>query len=274
MKKLLILLLMASPLWMQAQRKPKIKGSRIVTQVSEELPPFDAIVLNDDLEINLKKSLGTGFHLIADDNLIDVLKFEVQDGTLVISSYYNITAKKQLEITVDYTELKAITVKNGTMVSKDVIESNELFVDGFNNAKMDIKANAAVMDINLEDMSSGDFHTEVDSLNINLNKRARAYVYAQINSGIVDLEGNASLAMEGTSDKIQINAMDYAKYKGETMQISSCRLEIAGNADARVYAFGDISIKSSGDSGIYLYGTPKITIEEFLGRSQLIKKED
>ena len=274
MKKLLILLLIASPLWIQAQRKPKIKGSRIVTQVSEELPPFDAIVLNDDLEINLKKSLGTGFHLIADDNLIDVLKFEVQDGTLVISSYYNITAKKQLEITVDYTELKAITVKNGTMVSKDVIESNELFVDGFNNAKMDIKANAAVMDINLEDTSSGDFHTEVDSLNINLNKRARAYVYAQINSGIVDLEGNASLAMEGTSDKIQINAMDYAKYKGETMQISSCRLEIAGNADARVYAFGDISIKSSGDSGIYLYGTPKITIEEFLGRSQLIKKED
>ena len=274
MKKLLILLLIASPLWIQAQRKPKIKGSRIVTQVSEELPPFDAIVLNDDLEINLKKSLGTGFHLIADDNLIDVLKFEVQDGTLVISSYYNITAKKQLEITVDYTELKAITVKNGSMVSKDVIESNELFVDGFNNAKMDIKANAAVMDINLEDTSSGDFHTEVDSLNINLNKRARAYVYAQINSGIVDLEGNASLAMEGTSDKIQINAMDYAKYKGETMQISSCRLEIAGNADARVYAFGDISIKSSGDSGIYLYGAPKITIEEFLGRSQLIKKED
>jgi hypothetical protein len=274
MKKLLILLLIASPLWMQAQRKPKIKGSRIVTQVSEELPPFDAIVLNDDLEINLKKSFGPGFHLIADDNLIDVLKFEVQDGTLVISSYYNITAKKQLEITVDYTELTAITVKNGSMVSKDVIESNELFVDGFNNAKMDIKANAAVMDINLEDTSSGDFHTEVDSLNINLNKRAQAYVYAQINAGTVDLEGNASLAMEGTSDKIQINVMDYAKYKGETMQISSCALELAGNASARVYAFGDINIKSTGDASIYLYGSPKITIEEFLGRSQLIKKED
>jgi autotransporter translocation and assembly factor TamB len=259
---------------MQAQRKPKIKGSRIVTQVSEELPPFDAIVLNDDLVINLKKSFGPGFHLIADDNLIDVLKFEVQDGTLVISSYYNITAKKQLEITVDYTELTAITVKNGSMVSKDVIESNELFVDGFNNAKMDIKANAAVMDINLEDTSSGDFHTEVDSLNINLNKRAQAYVYAQINAGTVDLEGNASLAMEGTSDKIQINVMDYAKYKGETMQISSCALEMAGNASARVYVFGDINIKSTGDASIYLYGSPKITIEEFLGRSQLIKKED
>lgn len=274
MKKLLILLLILSPLISIAQRKPKIKGSRIVTQVSEELPPFNAIVLNDDLEINLNKALGPGYHISADDNLIDVLKFEVEGGTLVISSYYNITRKKELVITVNYTELKALTVKNGTMVSNDVIESNELFVDGFNNTKLDIKANAAIMDINLEDTSSGDFHVEVDSLNVNLNKRAQAYVYAQINAGVLDLEGNSSLAMEGTADRLSASLLDYAKYKGEAMQISSCELKAAGNANARVYAFGDINIHSTGDASIYLYGTPKITIEEFLDTSQLIKKQE
>ncbi|WP_127136529.1 GIN domain-containing protein [Flagellimonas oceanensis] len=274
MKKLLILLLALAPLISMAQRKPKIKGSRIVTQVSEELPPFDAIILNDDLEINLNKALGPGYHISADDNLIDVLKFEVEGGTLVISSYYNITRKKELTITVNYTELKAITVKNGAIISQDVIESNELFVDGFNNTKLDIKANAAVMDINLEDTSSGDFHVEVDSLNVNLNKRAQAYVYAQINAGVLDLEGNSSLAMEGTSDRLSASLLDYAKYKGEAMQIGSCELKAAGNANARVYAFGDINIHSTGDASIYLYGTPKITIEEFLDSSQLIKKQE
>ncbi len=274
MKKIVILLLVLVPIATTAQRKPKIKGSRIVTQVSEELPPFNAVILNDDLEINLKKSLGPGYHLVADDNLVDILKFEVNDGTLVISSYYNITAKKELEITVNYTQLNSITVKNGIMVSTDVIQSEELFVDGFNNTKLDIKANADVMDINLEDTSSGDFHVEVDSLNVNLNKRAQAYVYAQINSGVLDLEGNSSLAMEGTSDRLHANLLDDANYKGETMQINSAQLEITGTANARVYSFGNISIKSSGSAGIYLYGTPKITIEEFLGTSQLIKKED
>jgi len=274
MKKLLILVLILSPIVSMAQRKPKIKGSRIVTQVNEELQPFNAIILNDELEITLNKSLGPGYELIADDNLIDVLKFEVENGTLVISSYYDITAKKELEITVNYTELQAITVKNGSIVSKDVIESDELFVDGFNNTKLDIKANAAVMDINLEDTSSGDFHLEVDSLNVNLNKRAEAYVYAQINAGVLDMEGNSSLAMEGTSERLQINLLEDAKYKGETMQISSCKLAVTGKANARVHAFGDLQINATEDASIYLYGTPKITIEEFLGTSQLIKKQD
>ncbi|MEC8832951.1 MAG: DUF2807 domain-containing protein, partial [Bacteroidota bacterium] len=114
MKKLFILLFAVAPIVVFAQRKPKIKGSRIVTQVSEELPPFNAVVLNDDLEINLKKGLGPGFYISADDNLVDILKFEVVDETLIISSYYTITAKKELEITVNYTGLKALTVKNGT----------------------------------------------------------------------------------------------------------------------------------------------------------------
>lgn len=273
MKKIVILILITFPILSNAQRKPKIKGSRIVSELSEELPPFNAIVLNDDLDIRLNKALGPGYHLIADDNLIDILKFEVQEGTLVISSYYNITAKKQLEITINYTDLQAITVKNGSVVSNEVIDTEQLFVDGFNNTKLDIRANAAVMDINLEDTSSGTFNVEVDSLNVNLGARSDAYVYAQMDSGALDLEGNSSLTIEGTSDRLQANILDYAKYKGETMEVGSYQLIISGNSNARVYAFRDIAIKATQDARIYLYGTPKIAIDEFLDTVQLIKKE-
>jgi len=273
MKNIVILILITFPILSNAQRKPKIKGSRIVSELSEELPPFNAIVLNDDLDIRLNKALGPGYHLIADDNLIDILKFEVQEGTLVISSYYNITAKKQLEITINYTDLQAITVKNGSVVSNEVIDTEQLFVDGFNNTKLDIRANAAVMDINLEDTSSGTFNVEVDSLNVNLGARSDAYVYAQMDSGALDLEGNSSLTIEGTSDRLQANILDYAKYKGETMEVGSYQLIISGNSNARVYAFRDIAIKAIQDARIYLYGTPKIAIDEFLDTVQLIKKE-
>lgn len=273
MKNIVILILITFPILSNAQRKPKIKGSRIVSELSEELPPFNAIVLNDNLDIRLNKALGPGYHLIADDNLIDILKFEVQEGTLVISSYYNITAKKQLEITINYTDLQAITVKNGSVVSNEVIDAEQLFIDGFNNTKLDIRANAAVMDINLEDTSSGTFNVEVDSLNVNLGARSDAYVYAQMDSGALDLEGNSSLTIEGTSDRLQANILDYAKYKGETMEVGSYQLIISGNSNARVYAFRDIAIKATQDARIYLYGTPKIAIDEFLDTVQLIKKE-
>ncbi|RIV43002.1 GIN domain-containing protein [Flagellimonas pelagia] len=272
MKKIMLLLFVISPLLSIAQRKPRIKGSRIVTEVSEELPPFNAIVLNDNLDIVLEKSFGPGYRIVADDNLIDILKFNVQDSTLIISSYYDVTAKKQFDITINYTDLKAITVKDGSMVSKDIIESDELFVDGFNHTKLDIKANAAVMDINLEDTSNGNFNVDVDSLNISMGHRAEAYVYAVNETGLVDMEGNATLAIEGTSDRIQVKLMGDAKFKGEKMEVGNLILTMENDPSAWVYAFRDLELSVKGNSKVYLYGTPQITVLEFLDTSQLIKK--
>jgi len=273
-KKIVVLVLFIFPILIQAQRKPRIKGSRIVTQVNEELPPFNAIILNDNLDIVLKKSFGPGYEVVADDNLIDILKFDVQDGTLLISSYYDVTAKKQLDITVNYVDLRAITLKDGSILSHDSIESDELFVDGFNNTKLDIKANAAVMDINLEDTSHGDFNVDVDSLNITMGHRSEAYIYAVNEVSLVDLEDNASLTLEGTSNGIQARLVGNAKYKGETMEVGTVKMALESNTSARIYAHGELELSAKGDSRTYLYGTPKITIHEFLDTSQLIKKQE
>ncbi|MDC6361478.1 MULTISPECIES: GIN domain-containing protein [Flavobacteriaceae] len=274
MKKIVVLVLFIFPILIQAQRKPRIKGSRIVTQVNEELPPFNAIILNDNLDIVLKKSFGPGYEVVADDNLIDILKFDVQDGTLLISSYYDVTAKKQLDITVNYVDLRAITLKDGSILSHDSIESDELFVDGFNNTKLDIKANVGVMDINLEDTSHGDFNVDVDSLNITMGHRSEAYIYAVNEVSLVDLEDNASLTLEGTSNGIQARLVGNAKYKGETMEVGTVKMVLESNTSARIYAHGELELSAKGDSRTYLYGTPKITIHEFLDTSQLIKKQE
>jgi hypothetical protein len=273
-KNIIVLLLIVFPLLSTAQRKPRIKGSRIVTHVNEELPPFNAIVLNDNLDIVLKKSFGPGYDIEADDNLIDILKFNVEDGTLIISSYYDVTAKKQFDITVNYTELRAITLKDGSMVTQDVIESDELFVDGFNNTRLDIKAKAAVMDINLEETSRGNFNVDVDSLNISLGNRTEAYVYSVGQTGLVDLEGDASLTLEGTSDNIQIRLMGNSRYKGETMEVGDLKLTMENDPSAYIYAFRNLELSAKGNSKIYLFGNPKITIVDFLDTSQLIKRQE
>ena len=77
MKRYLPFLILLFTISVFAQRKPKIKGNRVVTQISETLPDFNAIVLQDDLDIVLKKSFGPGYEIEADDNLIDILKFKV-----------------------------------------------------------------------------------------------------------------------------------------------------------------------------------------------------
>ena len=274
MKNFLIFLLFAAPLILVAQRKPKIKGSRIVSQVNEELPPFNAVLLNDDLDIVLKKSFGPGYEIIADDNLIDILKFEVQDSTLIISSYYDVTARKQFDITVNYVELKAITVKEGSVLAMDRIESDELFVDGFGQSRLDIKATAEVMDINLEDVSKGDFNIDADSLNISLNKKVQANIYAVNEVSMVDLEGQSSLTFEGTSQRVQSRLTGYSKYKAENMESGTLSIEADKESDARINVSQQLELSARGRARISLYGNPAIIINEFSDTVQLLKKEE
>ena len=86
MKKLVLIALALCTVAVHAQRKPKIKGNKEVTTVREELPPFTAIELTDDLEIYLEKASSPGYTIIADDNLIDIFKFDVRDS-LTYSGY-------------------------------------------------------------------------------------------------------------------------------------------------------------------------------------------
>ncbi|RDY58739.1 DUF2807 domain-containing protein [Flagellimonas nanhaiensis] len=273
-KNLILLFLLLFQISLLAQRKPRIKGSRIVTEVNEELPAFNAIQLNDDLDIVLKKSFGPGYFIQADDNLIDILKFKVVDSTLIISSFYDVAAKKQFDITVNYTDLRAITVKNGSLVSKDVIESDELFVDGFENTRLDIKASAAVMDINLENNSKGDFNIDVDSLNIGLSNRAEAYIYAVNETALLDLDGNVSLTLEGTSDRLETNLQDDAKLKAEKMEAANISLRLENSASARINAYQTLELSAKDNTRTYLYGNPQINITEFMNSAQLLKKEE
>ncbi|NAY92790.1 DUF2807 domain-containing protein [Muricauda sp. JGD-17] len=274
MKKILMLLFLVGPIVLTAQRKPKIKGSRVVSQVNEELPAFNAILLNDDLDIVLKKSFGPGYEIIADDNLIDILKFNVEDSTLVISSYYEVTAKKQFDITVNYTELKSITLKEGSILTMDRVESDELFVDGFGNSRLDIKARAEILDINLEDMSRGDFNVDADSLNISLNKRAQAYVYAVNEVSLLDLEGQSSITFEGTSQHVEARLTGYSKYKAENMETGTLKLMADKEADAKINVYQQLELTAKDRARINLYGNSGIIINEFTDSAQLIKKEE
>ncbi|MDT0605677.1 GIN domain-containing protein [Croceitalea rosinachiae] len=275
MKKITVILFIALlPQVSWSQRKPKIKGNRQVTEVRDELPPFNAIELNDNLEIKLKKSFGEGYEIIADDNLVDILKFKVVDSTLVISSFYDVTTKKKLNITVNYKELKAITQRDGKITSEDVINADELFVDVFGPSKLNLKASAFVAYLNLEDNSTTDFNLDVDSLSITMKHRSDANIYAVSGAKNIELLNNASLDISGTTDSLQLRAFNNTRFKGEKLQIVGAKIRLEESTIARVFATRELELQSRDDSKTYLYGEPKISILEFLDTSQLIKKED
>lgn len=274
MKKLVLILLLIAPIIATSQRRPKIKGNRSVTEVREQLPPFNALELVDDLDIELKKSFGEGYEIIADDNLVDVLKFEVVDSTLVISSYYDIVSKKKLEVAVNYQELKAITVKEGKVFGNEVISADELYLNVFGNSQLDIEATGFFANVNAEDNSSIELNLDIDSLNVSMRHKTDGLIYAVSGAKNVTLQDSASLTLEGTAETLMVEMDSNTKLKGDKLEAAEVNVQLKESSFARINAYRTFVLKSSGNSKTFLYGNPKITIEEFLDTSQLIKKLD
>ncbi len=274
MKKLILLIVMFSFCVVQAQRKPKIKGNKNVIEVSEDLPAFNAIELNDDLDIFLQKANTEGYQLTIDDNLVDVLKFRVVDSTLVISAFYKITGKKKLDITINYYELNSITLNEGRIKMQDMIDSDELTVNTTGNAKLQLNANASVMDIVMDGNSSGDFNLESDSLNITLKNRIDVGIYAVSETSIINMQDNASAKMDGSSVNMQINLTGNSNLKAQKLQADLISANLEDSPSARVYATENLELSSSGSSKTYLRGDAKIEIFDFLDTSELHKEKN
>lgn len=274
MKYAFLIILVVFTGFVHAQRKPKIKGNRSVVQVNENLPPFHSIRLVDDLEIVLKKSPEEGYTLEADDNLIDVLKFEVEDGTLLISSFYKITAKKKLEITINYKELESITMENGKVNTNEVISSDELSINTSGPSRLELNANATITHLAMEGISSGDFNFAGDSIEIQLKDRIDARIYVVSESTQVSMEENATARLEGATESLEINLNGNANLKAERCEATRVKAFLEESSDANIYAVTNFDLSSKGSSRVNLYGNPTIRISEFLDTSKLHKALD
>ncbi len=256
------------------QRKPKIKGNKNVIEVRENLEPFTAIELADDLDIVLQKSPQEGYALALDDNLVDVLKFKVTDGTLIISSFYNITSKKKLEITIYFQELSSLKLLNGKISMKDVISAERLKVTTSGTSRLELNATADIIDITMEEISSGDFNLASDSLNVILKDRIDVKLYSTGISNTLHMYENASAKLEGGCDYFTAKLYGKSTLKAAKLEAKEVFLISEDSPDAQIRALNGFKLSTKGASKTTLYGNPQITILDFLDTSQLQKEMD
>jgi hypothetical protein len=271
--KLLLLILLCTTLAIQAQRKPKIKGNRTVIEVKEALPPFTKLELRDDLDVTLRRSSEETYTVSADDNLIDVLKFRVDDSTLVISSFYQITSKKKLDIEIAYTQLNSIMLSDGRLTSIDKISSEELIITTLGSAKIELGADTGLVKINMQDNSSGTFNLTTDSLAVTLVNKADASIYSNSFNNALTMRDNTSLQIEGTADNFGITLEGNANLRAQDLEARKISATLGASSDARFYVTESINLRQQGSSRCYLYGDPTIELKQFTDTAELFKRK-
>lgn len=272
MRNLLIFLLCLSFGFINAQRKPKIKGNKSVVEVNEELLPYNKIQLEDDLRIRLERSEEYSYTVTADDNLIDILKFEVADSTLIVSSFYKITGQKELDILIRYNQLNAILLNDGEISSDETISTDEMKVELNGFARADLRLSNEITKLISKDNTKAELNIESDSLSVVMNDKSEAAIYAVSDGQYISLDDSAVVDLEGTSNTAEIKAAGNSKLKAQTAVAENASLSLSETAVARLLVNSGLNLSMSGSTKFYLYGDPQIQIKEFVENSELYKR--
>ena len=273
-KVIIVLVTLCLSISVFAQKKPKIKGNKEVTQVAKQIPQeFNALEIDDALEITLKQGDKNAYALNIDSNLVDILQFSVTDSILKIYTTNNITSSKKLEISLTVTELEHLILKNDAKVKGEGrFTSDKFYLNGYNSSRVDMDISADDVTITLQRDAGGKIKVKSENTSIIMNDRTDLKAYVIADKVRVTLNNSANLDMDGDADYAAFNLKKTSNLNARKMKVSSADLYTSNNSDVHVNATRNLEIYAQGKSNVYVYGNPKVEIKGLTDKSKIIKK--
>ncbi|PTM06446.1 MAG: DUF2807 domain-containing protein [Bacteroidetes bacterium] len=258
-----------------SQNNEKIKGDRNVTSRETKIEPFNRIIVGEDFKIDIIEGAQASIFIEADDNLHEVIKFNVADSILKFETTSKITSSKKINIKVIYTnalsqietfedgEISSLTSVNlDKVVLKNTgsskaflnIKTNDFTFINSDRAKVKLNVTTKIAKLELAENSKVDALINADSLNVDLYQRSDAKI-------------------EGTLKHLNIRADNSSNFVGKDLTSSTCELLSEGSSDVAVQVTTSLTINATGNSEVYIYANPKITLNKFTDTAKLYKKE-
>ncbi|WP_299101413.1 DUF2807 domain-containing protein [uncultured Winogradskyella sp.] len=277
MKKLLLILLLFITVVpnIAAQSEEKIKGNRNVTLRQTYIDDFHSIVVEGDFSIEIVYNSKPSVNVEADDNLHDVIDFNVVDGVLTFIEKMRISSKKKLNITVNYADgLHTIETKgDGEIRSLTSMELEDVTLVTSDNSRAYLNIIARTFDYKSSGKSKTRLNLTADSTRIELSDNSKLDALITSKTSNFDLYQRADAVIEGNTNNSVIRLDNSTNFNGSKFDVKAVDASLEDSSDLTISATESITIASSGDSEIYLYGSPSITITKFDDTSKLQKKK-
>ncbi|MCB0463621.1 MAG: DUF2807 domain-containing protein [Flavobacteriaceae bacterium] len=257
------------------QDKEKIKGDRDVTSKETKINAFNRIIVGEDFKIDIIEGAQASVFVETDDNLHDVIKFDVTDSTLTFNTSHKITSSKKINIKVMYTRaLKQIeTFEDGEISSLTSVNLDKVILKNTGSSKAFL--NIKTKDFKFINSDRAKVKLNVNAQVSNLELAENSKVDALINSDTlyVDLYQRADAKIEGTIKHLKVRADNSTNFVGKDLTSASAEVICESNSDVAVQVTNSLSIEASGSGEVYIYANPKITLNKFSDTAKLHKKE-
>ncbi len=268
-----ILLLLITP-ELIAQKKEKIKGSKIVSIEKKQIESFDKIEVQDNLEIFLIKGEKNEVELEADDNLHDAIQISYSGNTIILNAAQEILSFKKFIIRVYFTEsFQSVTARHKSKVhALERMELADLEFHAFDNAKLFLNTDATNLTINAEDKTEIQLNTKSENVTVILGKNTN--MKALINSSKLkfDMYQKSKAAIEGDIIDLTLRLDNNSNFTGKNLTAKNLNLIAEGFSSGSVFAETTADLQMSGNCEIQLFGEPSITLSKFSDTASLLKK--
>jgi hypothetical protein len=217
-----------------AQKKPKISGDKNVTTVTKVLmEDFNAIEIDDELKVTINQSDKNGYTLTTDQNLQDIVQFNVKDNILKIYTVNKITSSKKLDIQLNFKMVQHLILKNDVKVESDgkIRSDNVLYITAYNSSNFELDVKADDVFVTMQRNAGGKLKAISKNMTIIMNDRTDLKASVQSDKTSVTLTKSAQLSLTGDSEFAAFNLKDTSELDARKMRVSSADLYTSNNAD-------------------------------------------
>jgi hypothetical protein len=256
------------------QNKEKIKGSKVVIEKPIEIADFTALEIEDNLTIFLEKGAKNQVIVETDDNLHEVISFDIKEKTLRIYTAKEISSFKKLVLKITYTnDLKSVTAKHATVVNAlEAVMLDDITFKSLDYAKLYLNVNSKCFNLISDDKTKVELNLKAEKAKIQLSKNAQIKSLIATTDLTFDMYQKTTATIEGDSKNAILRLDNDSEFNGVRFTINNADVTTEGNSICNLFADTTLVIDANAKSKIYLLGEPKIEVRKFLGETQLIKK--
>jgi hypothetical protein len=274
MKQLLLFVFLLSSITNFAQKKEKVKGSKIVTMSQKEVANFKSIEVEDNLEVFLVKGNECSLEIEADDNLHEFIEYKLLGSNLRITTTRDLSSFKKLSIRITYNnELDMVIAKHETNVTAlSDVDLSTITFKSYDYAKLYLNAKCKQFTLMANDKSKVELNLKSEKASIDVSKNAQIKALIVSTDLIFDMYQKSTAIIEGDVNNLKLRLDNNANFTGNKLTAINAQLLTDAYSTGKISVKNSVTIDAAGKSEIQLSGEPKIEIKRFIDSATLSKK--
>lgn len=270
----LLLLLLFVTTFTFAQRREKIKGSKVVTTSVKEVGSFDAIEVDDNLEVYLEQGEKNEIKIEADDNLHDIIGMDLREKTLRLYTNKESSIFKKLSVKVTYTKSlnKVITKNEAIVYAIQELQLDDITMNCVDFSKLFLNVNAKKFTLIADDKSKTELNLKAEDGSFQLSKNATVKTLVSAIKFKCDLYQKSTAAIEGIAEKATIRLDNNSVFTGAKFTLKDANVTAENYAVGTILAETTLSLALGDKAELSLFGNPTIQLTRFSEEAKLFKK--